>query len=178
MRTFHILLLFLILINTIHCSFPSTLFNRMNKEKKGENLIISPLSIFQALSLVTNGARYQTQSEMLDLLQIDTIDELNEINYKILDIFKNFTTIDIANAVMTKFDPLEDFKDISEKYLAPIEPLISAEQVNDWCSNKTHGKINKILDKLDPYTFMIILNAVYFKGEWKLKFEEHTTSII
>ena len=175
MRTFHILLLFLILINTINCSFQSTLFNRMNKEKKGENLIISPLSIFQALSLAANGARYQTQSEMLDLLQIDTIDELNEINYKILDIFKTFTTIDIANAVMSKFDPLEGFKDISEKYLAPIEPLISAEQVNDWCSNKTHGKINKILDKLDPYTFMIILNAVYFKGEWSSRFDEKFT---
>ena len=163
------------LISAINCSFQSTLFNRMNKGKKGENLIISPLSIFQALSLAANGAKMQTLSEMLDLLQIDTIDELNEINFKLIDIFRNFTTIDLANAVMSKLEPLEGFKGISEKYLAPIEPLISVDQVNDWCSNKTHGKINKILDKLDDNVMMIILNAIYFKGEWSSRFNEKFT---
>ncbi len=76
---------------------------------------------------------------------------------------------------MTKFKPLEDFSIISQKYLAPIEPLISAKQVNNWCSNKTHGKIDKILDDLDFDILMILLNAVYFKGEWSSKFETVST---
>ena len=76
---------------------------------------------------------------------------------------------------MTRFNPLKEFNLIAEKYLAPIEPLISVEQVNNWCSNKTHGKINKILDKLSPGTLMIILNAVYFKGEWDTKFDLFST---
>ena len=71
---------------------------------------------------------------------------------------------------MTKFDPLKEFNLIADKYLAPIEPLISVKQVNDWCKNKTHGKIDKILNELDPNTLMILLNAVYFKGEWASKF--------
>ena len=41
----------------------------MNKENNGENLIISPLSIFQTLSLAANGAKGKTLSEMLDLLK-------------------------------------------------------------------------------------------------------------
>ena len=147
----------------------------MNKEKIGENLIISPLSIFQALSLATNGAKGETQLEMLDLLESDNIDELNEINFKILSLFNEFSTIDIANAVMTKLTPLESFRSISEEYLAPFEPLESAAQVNNWCSNKTHGKINKIIDELDPDVLMIILNAVYFKGEWNIKFDSYAT---
>ena len=147
MRYLPTLLLSSLLIHSLNCSFQATIFNKMNKDKKGENLIISPLSIFQALSLAANGAREQTQSEMLDLLQSDTIEELNEINYKIISLFKEFTTIDIANAVMTKFTPLEDFSNIALEYLAPVEPLESAEQVNNWCSNKTHGKIDKILDQ-------------------------------
>ena len=89
--------------------------------------------------------------------------------------FKDFTTMEIANAVMTRFTPLEDFSNIAEEYLAPIEPLVSVEQVNSWCSNKTHGKIDKILDALDPSTLMIILNAVYFKGEWFSKFNSDST---
>ena len=166
---------FIFLFISSSCSFQSTLFNRLAKETEGENMIISPLSIFQALSLCSNGANGQTLQEMLELLQIDSIDELNKINYKILSAIKHFSTLEIANGIMTRFDPLEDFTKIAEKYLAPIEPLIDVDQVNNWCSNKTHGKIDKILDELDPYALMVILNAVYFKGEWKLKFDERFT---
>ena len=175
MKNLVILTITLFLFSSLNCSFQSTLFNRMNKEKIGENLIISPLSIFQALSLVANGAKGETLSEMLDLLQTDSLDNLNKINYQIISIFKQFSTIDIANAVMSKFTPLKNFTIIAEKYLAPIEPLISVEQVNNWCKNKTHGKIDKILDELDPNALIVILNAVYFKGEWALKFSNHST---
>ena len=160
---------------SINCSFQSILFNRMNKDKIGENLIISPLSIYQALSLAANGANGETLSEMLDLLQSDSLEELNDRNIQIVSIFNKFSTIDIANAVMTKFTPLETFAEIAKQYLAPIEPLISVEQVNNWCSNKTHGKIEEIINELNPDTLMIILNAVYFKGEWILKFDEYLT---
>ena len=124
--------LFLIcfLINSLNCSFQSKLFNKMNKGKIGENLIISPLSIFQALSLTANGAKEETLSEMLELLEFNSIDKLNELNYQILSNFKHFSTVDIANAVMTRITPLKSFSNIAEKYLAPVEPLISVEQVN------------------------------------------------
>ena len=153
-------------INILGCTFQTDIFNQMNKDKKGQNLIISPLSIYQVLSLLANGANGETQSEMLKTLGSNTIDELNEINYKILSKSQAFTTIDIANAVMTKYIPLEDFCSIAEKYLAPVETLESVEQINKWCSEKTHGKIEKIIEELSPETVMILLNAVYFKGKW------------
>ena len=175
MKSLPLLIIISSLFISSNCSFQATLFNRMNKEKNGENLIISPLSIFQALSLAANGANGKTLSEMLDLLQTDSLDELNELNYKFISIFEQFSTIDIANAVMTRFTPLENFTKIAKKYLAPIEPLESVEQVNQWCSEKTHGKIDHIIDELDPYVLMMILNAVYFKGEWRSKFKEYNT---
>ena len=49
------------------------------------------------------------------------------------------------------------------------------QQVNNWCSEKTHGKITKILDQLDASVQMILLNAVYFKGEWSNQFKESLT---
>ena len=146
----------------------------MNQNKKGQNLIISPLSIYQVLSLLANGANGETQSEMLKTLGSNNIDELNEINYKILKKAEGFSTIDIANAVMTKFRPMEDFCSIANKYLAPIQPLVSVDQVNNWCSKKTHGKINKIIEELSPETVMLLLNAVYFKGKWIKYFEKES----
>jgi serpin B len=147
----------------------------MNKSKRGKNLIISPLSIFQILSLTTNGAKGQTQKQMLQALKGTDMDKLNNVNYKILEIFKKFTTVEIAKSVMSRFNPLKEFTKIAEKYCAPQEKLISVQQVNNWCSQKTHGKITKILDKLDADVRMILLNAVYFKGEWRNKFRESST---
>ena len=164
-----------ILFNSLYCSFQISIFNEMNKSKKGQNLIISPLSIFQILSLTTNGADSETQLEMIEALQNEDLDQLNSINYEILEVLNKCETVDIANAVMARFTPLENFLEISENYCAPFEQLLSAQQVNNWCSEKTHGKIKKILDKLEDDVQMILLNAVYFKGEWSSKFEKMNT---
>ena len=164
-----------LLFTSLNCSFQVSFFNEINKNKKGKNLIISPLSIFQILSLTANGARGKTQLEMIEALRNTNIETLNSINYKILETFKEFKTVEIANAVMSKFTPLQEFMKISEKYCAPLERLISANQVNNWCNKKTHGKITKIIDKLDSLTQMILLNAVYFKGTWKIEFKKGST---
>ena len=165
-----------ILFNSLNCSFQISIFNEMNKSKKGQNLIISPLSIFQILSLTTNGAESETQLEMIQALQNEDLDQLNSINYEILEVLNKCETVDIANAVMARFTPLENFLEIAENYCAPFEKLLSAQQVNNWCSEKTHGKIKKILDKLEDDVQMILLNAVYFKGEWSSKFEKTLTT--
>ena len=164
-----------LLFYSSNCSFQISLFNEMNKGKKGQNLIISPLSIFQILSLTANGAKEQTQLEMVQTLDGEDIEYLNSINYDILEISQKFKTVEIANAVMSKFVPIKEFLDVSEKYCAPFQILKSAQQVNGWCSEKTHGKIPKILDELNSNIEMILLNAVYFKGEWKNKFSEKAT---
>ena len=62
----------------------------------------------------------------------------------ILNLVKNFTTVEIANAIMSRFNPEKEFLYTSSKYGATVEPLKSVNQVNSWCSKKTHGKINKI----------------------------------
>ena len=173
---FSLFIINFILFNSLNCSFQISIFNELNKNKKGENLIISPLSIFQILSLTSNGAKDDTQLEMIQALQNEDIDSLNSINYEILENFKNFKTVEIANAVMSKFDPLENFLEIADNYCAPYEKLISADQVNNWCDEKTHGKIKKIIDRLNSDIQMILLNAVYFKGEWRNKFKEDSTS--
>ena len=172
----NILLVVFLLFNSLNCSFQVSIFNELNKSKRGQNLIISPLSIFQILSLTANGAKGETQKEMLLALQGADLDKLNYVNYEILEIIKKFKTVDIANAVMSRFTPLKEFTETAEKYCAPLEQLISVQQVNNWCSEKTHGKITKILDELDSTVQMILLNAICFKGEWSNQFDELSTN--
>ena len=172
-------LFLLLLVNStfINCSFQISLFNQINKKNKGKNLTISPLSLFQAISLVTNGANGDTQNELLKLLDDKGMEEINEINFKILSELKEITTLEMGNAIMTKLSPLYKFlKFVTDKYNAEIQPLKNVNQINKWCDNKTHGKIKEIIDKLDSNIFMIILKAVYFKGIWLKKFSDKLTS--
>ena len=158
------------------CSFQATFFQEMNKEFKNKNLLISPLSAYQVLGLTANGAKGKTLNQMLLALEGSSLDEVNSINKKILDVAKTFSTIEIANAVMSKFNAKKAFLNAVSLYEATFEPLKSLAQVNNWCFLKTHGKIEKIIDRLDSNTLMILLNAIYFKGTWHTEFDEKNTT--
>ena len=166
-------LLFYILI--ISSSFQSSIFSEVNLDNKGKNVIVSPLSIYQVLGLTTNGAVGTTQKEMISTLEESSLDNLNSVNYKLMQTIKNFVSVELANGVMSTFEPIKSFTKICDKYEAPIEQLLSANQVNEWCSKKTHGKITEIIDQLDPNTVMLLLNAVYFRGEWVYPFNPDRT---
>ena len=158
------------------CSFQTSFFKQLNKNFINNNLIISPLSAYQILGLSANGANGETLKQMILALGNENLDELNQINTKILNVAKKFSTVEIGNAIMTKFEPKPNFLSIAKKYDAPVESLKNVAQINSWCSRKTHGKINKILDSIDPLTRIILLNAIYFKGEWFKEFKKESTS--
>ena len=128
-----------------NCSFQFYFFKELNKQFINKNLIISPLSAYQILSLAANGAKKNTLTEMISALGGKSLEELNKINMKILKEAKKFSTVEIANAIMTKINPNKNFIASGQKYGASIQTLKSVSQVNSWCNAKTHGKIKKIL---------------------------------
>ena len=150
-----------------NCSFQLSLFKELNKNYKNKNLVISPLSLYQVLGLTSNGANGITQLQMIKTLEEVSLGEINQINTENLNKVSNSESIEVANAVMSRVTPLENFANVCVNYNSPIETLVSEDQVNSWVNEKTHGKIIKILDKLDANTVMILLNAVYFKGIWE-----------
>ena len=178
------LFLQIILISFIYSqklTFQTTLFSHLYNNPN-ENVCISPLSIYQIVSLVSNGATGITQKEILQALIPDSkIDKksqlkINNVNSQILQIYDSKNKyVKIANAVMTKDKIKPHFIKFCKKYNALIEPLQSADQVNKWCSEKTNGKINHIIDEIPEEMRMILLNAVYFKANWAYKFEDKYT---
>ena len=147
--------------------------------KKGK-ICISPLSMYQIISLVSNGAKEKTQLEILETLtskkninsniQIN----LNLNNENILKTYENNKNISIANAILSKIPITEEFGLISKRYKAFYFILESANQVNSWCEKQTNGKIKKIIENINGIE-LILLNAVYFKYDWKFPFEKEST---
>ena len=176
MKYFIFLITNVLLLNVlVNGAFQTSVFRETNNDFLGKNVCISPLSIFQVLGLTTNGAKGVTQDEMVSALEATSLENLNNINLNILQSIRQFETVEIANGVMTKFDPTLMFLKICIKYEASIFPLVSVEQVNEWCSEKTHGKITNILDELNPDTVMLLLNAIYFKADWQHPFNPSYT---
>ena len=65
-----------------------------------------------------------------------------------------------------------------EYFLAQPVPLDfsdgkAASQINEWVGNQTNGKIKDVVSEdLDTNTALVLVNAIYFKGEWKRKFND------
>ncbi|MCQ2821682.1 MAG: serpin family protein [archaeon] len=156
-------------------SFQANLFSTLSKLKPQENLIISPLSAYQVLSMTANGAKNETLKEMIQTLSDTDLVLLNQMNKYIIGKSKNFQCCKLANSIMSTFVPLEEFKKSNIFFDAEIEKLESLEKINEWCNKQTKGNIPKILDELPPNCEMVLLNAVYFKDDWKNQFDENDT---
>jgi leukocyte elastase inhibitor len=61
---------------------------------------------------------------------------------------------------------------VGDRYQAQVFHDADLDAVNRWVSQRTEGRIERILDRLDPHDVAVILNAVYFKASWQQTFVE------
>ena len=47
--------------------------------------------------------------------------------------------------------------------------------INDWVNTNTNGKIEKIVEIINPLTMLFLINAIYFKGNWQDEFDKAMT---
>ena len=85
-----------------------------------------------------------------------------------------------ANALMlTKLGDLvaADYATrLEDQYGAELFQNASLDDINGWVARKTEGKIDRILDRLDPASAAVVLNAVYFKAKWGAVFSKAATT--
>ncbi|MGO5029695.1 serpin family protein [Candidatus Agathobaculum pullicola] len=156
--------------------------------KKG-NWTLSPYSARLCLAMLANGAKGETQKELLDALRIDDLALFNQIVQE-QNVFysglERIMTMQISNSVWLNqswFDGkgafLPEFvKTMDTYYHATAEEVTnkdSVEQVNAWANEKTNGKIPTILTEDNREFVTALVNAVYFKAAWASEFPENRT---
>ncbi|WP_077596940.1 serpin family protein [Oceanobacillus kimchii] len=152
------------------------------KGNEEDNIFVSPISIWLAVSMAYNGADGDTKDEMTNALQLGDIDlqTLNEHNASMMDQVSNHDDVElnILNSIWLrpKFTFLEDFEQqVTESYNPELGPLTTKEPMNEWVSEKTNGKITNLIEKVDEDHVAFLLNATYFNGNWKYPFDENNT---
>ncbi|WP_195891955.1 serpin family protein [Neobacillus dielmonensis] len=156
---------------------------------KNGNTLISPVSLFMALSMVYNGADGETKEEMGKVLQSAGIDsiEMNKANASLMSLLQRNSkqiNINMANSIWlnNRFHFQTEFADNSKEYYhAKIQEINvmdkqSPKRINDWVNKTTNRRIKKMVESpLAPDLVAILINAIYFKGDWKYEFNERQT---
>lgn len=146
------------------------------------NVVMSPYSIGTAMAMATAGARGATLQEMTAGLGLpDRPGDLAEAAGTLRRaIGEGSATVSLANALhMTKHGELVagSYRTLlAQAFGAEVFEGSDLEAVNAWVSDKTRGRIPKILDRLDPLSVAVILNAVHFEAKWDRQFEPGATA--
>ncbi len=164
-------------------------FKELSSIYNGKDFVHSPLSIQLALYMALNGADGVTKKEIKNLLGESGNADL-VINQKVKSIQAYFNelldkgTIDIANAGFydkNRVNLNADFSTILNDYFgASIGELDfkseeAVAEINNWASDNTNGKIEKILESISDEEILFLLNAIYLNADWDYPFDPEAT---
>ncbi|HEX9564116.1 MAG TPA: serpin family protein [Gemmatimonadaceae bacterium] len=173
-------------------AFAFDLFREVNKGQwLDRNVFISPLSASMALGMAMNGAAGTTFDEMRQTLGFGTrpLAEINQAYRSLIDVLKGLDPMvkfELANAIWydTRFGPFvepEFLADVRTWFDAEVGPLEmgthqSVTIVNDWAKQHTKGKIDDVIQDTEDLV-MLLANAIYFKGDWRDRFDKAATKL-
>ncbi|CAI5683170.1 alpha-1-antitrypsin homolog [Oreochromis niloticus] len=173
-----------------NADFAVVLYKSLNaKTAAGNNIFFSPLGISTALSLLSTGARGETHSQLFSSLGYSTLNQ-TQVNEAYKHLFhmlgesQENQKLDVGNAaaVRSGFSPLDEFlNDIKQYYSGEIfqvdftKPEEAAAEINKHIASKTHDKIKDMVKDLDPEMAMVLINYVYFRGQWEKPFDGNMT---
>jgi len=151
-------------------SFVFDLFKKINVPEN-ENIIISPNSIFQILSLFCNFAGNNIQKEILKSLNFNNITDLNNHNYNMIKILNDLKCYKSINSIFLNKELYNNYVNLANKFDIHCEEINSIEQINNWYSQKTNYKISNIINTINN-TQLLALNGTYFIENWENKFNK------
>ncbi|CAG9817974.1 unnamed protein product [Phaedon cochleariae] len=170
--------------------FTAGVYKELIKTHKG-NIIMSPFSAETVLALTTEGARGDTALEMSKGLSLPSTNERTQQAFKTflpqLTASEEELKLLSANRIYVgegvKLE--EKFRNIAENiYKSGVENVNFAENVaaastiNRWVEDQTNNRISDLIksDSIDSDTKMVLVNALYFSGEWVNQFEDYATT--
>jgi serpin B len=164
------------------------------KDEKGGNLFYSPYSVSLMMAMAYAGARGETETQIADAMEFNLSQaELHAaFNYLALQLIQrtsddvNFK-LDIVNDVWGQKDYkfLDGYLDtLAQNYGAGLrvldfinDPEGARQIINDYIYEQTNQLIKDLIPEgsINFLTRLVLTNAIYFKADWKYKFNKNST---
>ncbi|XP_048008528.1 leukocyte elastase inhibitor-like isoform X1 [Megalobrama amblycephala] len=183
-------------LSAANTQFSLNLFKKISRVNASGNVFYSPVSISSALAMVSLGARGNTAAQMIQVMGFrnphHSVDQIHSSFNQLMSelnnpgIFKPYA-LSVANRLygeqsyqfVEKF--LNDTKRYYEARLEKVDFKTKSEAarvtINKWVEKKTQEKIKDLLPprSVDGSTKLVLVNAIYFKGNWEKKFPKEAT---
>jgi serine protease inhibitor len=154
-----------------------------------EGAMISPASIYLAMGLAAMGTKGKTEEETFAALGLKGQSRSQRLR-----------ALSDLMVVLTQGDPKVQMKpansiwlsrnyEFRSEYIQEVQSILggrasaldfsspSAEQtINRWVEDSTNGRIKRLVDDLDPGTLAVLVNAIWFKGDWSRPFDAADTA--
>lgn len=176
--------------------FALALFGEL-RDKKG-NLLVSPYSISVALAMTWAGARGTTEGQIAEALRypfdqnklhpaFNSLDQSLVSNEKEAESDNQPFQLELTNSIWGQEEyPFSDayLDTLAVNYGAGLRLLdfksdseAARTRINDWVEEQTNEKIKELLPagSITELTRLALVNAVYFKADWKHTFEKEAT---
>lgn len=161
---------------------------------KGQNgnLFFSPFSVSTALAMTYAGAKGATATQMAQALhftlapaalhpafaaladRIRAVEAAGHVKLSVANSLwpqRNFPLLDAYTALVRQNYGVA----VTAVDYQHAEPAARA-QINAWVADKTQDRIKDLIaSPLDPFTRLVLVNAVYFKGSWETPFKAAQT---
>uniref|UniRef100_A0AAQ5XF73 Thyroxine-binding globulin n=1 Tax=Amphiprion ocellaris TaxID=80972 RepID=A0AAQ5XF73_AMPOC len=141
------------LLTSANQDFAFRLYKKLvaHADSQGKNIFFSPASVSVALAALSVGARGETHRQL-------------------------FGGLGFNNSQLTQENVDRAFHTLLEKSVTNEDTNAdSANTINKYVSDKTNGKIEKLVESLDPNTVMYLISYIYFKGKWENPFDAELT---
>jgi serpin B len=149
---------------------------------KAANLAVSPVSVFYAMMSVAVAAtrNSKTHDEVCCTLGLDK-DEEDAFLYNFDKIRKGLVKgservkVYMATSLFCDANVKQSFRDMCLKKMSmQVAHLGNKDSINAWVEDQTFGMIKEVLTE-DPKGPAVVVNVLFFKGEWTFKFEPKDT---
>lgn len=167
-------------VNNFATKTASSIFN--SESNKNKNINYSPISVYLAMSLLTNGAEKQTYNQLSELLDVSNKDK-QYISAQNKKLFENLYNDEenkkllIANSLwMNKNvnfskEYLKNAQDnfYSELFNIDLSNQESVNLIGKWVSKNTNNLLNPTF-KANKDAMLYIINTIYYKSAWRNQF--------
>ncbi|EDL15474.1 neuroserpin isoform 1 precursor [Mus musculus] len=167
------------------------MYNHLRGTGEDENILFSPLSIALAMGMMELGAQGSTRKEIRHSMGYEGLKGGEEFSF--LRDFSNMASAEENQYVMKLANSLfvQNGFHVNEEFLQMLKMYFNAEvnhvdfsqnvavanSINKWVENYTNSLLKDLVspEDFDGVTNLALINAVYFKGNWKSQFRPENT---
>ncbi|XP_077289755.1 antitrypsin-like [Arctopsyche grandis] len=166
--------------------FSLEFYKEATNKNANKNLVVSPISAEVLLGLLSTGARGKTQKELNNAIHLPNSEIIKSTFHSTIEKHSGIpgVVLNVANKIYVKkgasFKLASVFKSIAtDHFNAGVQNIDfsnkekASSTINAWVESKTNNKIKDFIspETLDPETRVMLVNAIYFQGNWSKPFD-------